>query len=65
MNNQDAQEIFSQALEIADPQERRSYLDQAWPGNADLRREVESLLAANSEAGEFLACYPRHRFRND
>lgn len=53
-SHRNAQEIFAQALDIADVMERRNYLDQACAGDAALRQEVESLLAANSAAGEFL-----------
>jgi WD40 repeat protein/serine/threonine protein kinase len=53
-NDQNAQEIFGQAVDMADGTARRAYLDQACGGDAALREEVESLLAANSAAGEFL-----------
>jgi len=46
--------VFDQALEIAAPAERRAYLDRACAGDAELRREVESLLAAHAGAGDFL-----------
>ena len=52
--NQRAEELFATAIEIADAAARRAYLDQACAGDADLRQEVESLLVANSAAGEFL-----------
>jgi serine/threonine protein kinase/tetratricopeptide (TPR) repeat protein len=47
-------DIFTQALDIPDPVERLDYLDRACASNAALRQEVDSLLAANSAAGEFL-----------
>ena len=49
-----ADQVFAQALEIADPAARQAYLDHTCAGDTALRREVESLLGANSAAGEFL-----------
>ena len=46
--------VFDQALEIAAPAERKAYLDRACADDAELRREVESLLAAHEQAGDFL-----------
>jgi predicted ATPase/serine/threonine protein kinase len=43
-------EILEQALRLA-PQERQPYLDSACRADADLRREVESLIASHEEAG--------------
>jgi serine/threonine protein kinase len=40
--------IFAAALAIPDPAERAAYLDHACAGEADLRREVEELLAAHA-----------------
>jgi len=49
-----AEAILVEALEL--PTERRaSFLDEACGGDADLRREVDSLLAADEETGDFLA----------
>lgn len=45
------EEIF-QAASPMNLRERRAFLDQACVGNEDLRREAESLLAADSEAVE-------------
>jgi serine/threonine-protein kinase len=45
--------IFEEALEIA-AEKRGEFLDEACGGDADLRREVASLLAADSEAGRFM-----------
>jgi hypothetical protein len=39
--------LFLEALEIADPSERLAYLGQACAGDAALRRQLESLLAAH------------------
>jgi eukaryotic-like serine/threonine-protein kinase len=46
-------EIYHSALELK-PDERNSFLDTACAGDDFLRREVESLLAANSAAGSFI-----------
>jgi predicted ATPase len=43
-------EILEQALRLA-PEERKAYLESACEADADLRREVESLIAAHEEAG--------------
>jgi hypothetical protein len=47
-------EIFARAKELRSPAEREGYLAEACAGDAALRQEVDSLLAANSAAGEFL-----------
>jgi WD40 repeat protein len=46
--------LLAAALEISDAAARRTYLDRACGGDAALRAELESLLAASSAAGEFL-----------
>jgi len=46
-------EIFKAAVKLT-PEQRAAYLDQACGTNAELRREVESLLRAHEEAGSFL-----------
>ena len=46
--------LLAAALEISGAAERRAYLDRACGGDVALRQEVESLLAANSAAGDFL-----------
>ena len=51
--------LLAAALEIGDTAEQRAYLDRACGGDAALRAEVESLLAANAAAGEFLL-HPAH-----
>ena len=43
-------EILEQALRLA-PQERQAYLGAACGADADLRRELESLIASYEEAG--------------
>jgi eukaryotic-like serine/threonine-protein kinase len=49
-----AREIFDHAREISDPGERSGYVRGACGGDADVLAEVESLLAADAEASEFL-----------
>jgi serine/threonine protein kinase len=46
--------IFQQALDIPDPAARAAFLDGACGSDTTLRAEVESLIAANDEAGGFL-----------
>ncbi len=46
--------IFVAALEKADPAERAAFLDQAWAGDHNLRRQVEELLRAHEAPGSFL-----------
>ncbi len=46
--------IFSEALERESPDERARYLDAACQGDADLRVQVEELLASHRAAGNFL-----------
>jgi hypothetical protein len=46
--------IFMAALEIADPAARATYLANACSGDAALRRQVETLLAAHEREGKFL-----------
>ena len=50
----DLKSIFGHALAIAAPADREAYLDQACAGNAGLRAEVEALLKASADAGQFL-----------
>jgi len=47
-------EIFAQALEKKIPAERELYLAEVCAGDAPLRQELESLLTAHTEAGEYL-----------
>src|SRR5262249_62184879 len=46
--------IFWDAGQIGSPQERQSFLDRACCGDADLRQEVEQMLALRSQADGFL-----------
>ena len=46
--------IFAAALQMASPEARANYLDEACGGDADLRRMVEELIEADAEAGSFL-----------
>ena len=48
--NQREQDIFDEAAEIGDGEERRAFLDRACHGDAALRERVESLLQAHGEA---------------
>jgi len=48
------QSIFCAALAIEDRTARAAYLDKVCVADADLRRQVESLLAAHERSGEFL-----------
>jgi hypothetical protein len=47
------EELYHSALERP-PEARQAFLDNACSQDADLRREVESLLARADEAGSFL-----------
>jgi serine/threonine protein kinase len=53
-DSQRIEAVFAGALALPDVHERIAYLDQSCAGDADLRREVESLLAAHEEADVFL-----------
>jgi hypothetical protein len=46
--------IFLAALDIADLAERTAYVERACSGDAELRRQVEALLAAHARSGSFL-----------
>ncbi|HEX8734316.1 MAG TPA: protein kinase, partial [Pyrinomonadaceae bacterium] len=48
-------EIYHSALEIDSSERRRAFVEEACADDESLRREVESLLAANSELGDFIA----------
>jgi serine/threonine protein kinase len=50
--------VFEDALGIPSPLARAAFLDKACGGNPELRREVESLLAAHEAAGGFLNAPP-------
>ena len=49
--------LFQAALDRS-PAERPAFLDHACGGDADLRREVEAMLAADAQAGAFLMASP-------
>src|SRR5499427_2189668 len=48
-------EIFGQAQQIESDTQRERYLTDACQGDAELRQQVDSLLMAHKEAGDFLA----------
>src|SRR5262245_30874126 len=54
-----AKEIFLDALDIKHPDDRRAFLDRECNGDAELRAEVEGLLAHHPHVGSFLASGPR------
>src|SRR5436309_11091003 len=51
---QHAQQLFDAALQHPS-EKRQEFLEQACGSNQELRREVESLLAAHDESGNFMA----------
>jgi len=51
---QRVQQLFDAALQLS-PEKRQEYLEQECGSNQELRREVESLLAAHGEPGSFMA----------
>jgi eukaryotic-like serine/threonine-protein kinase len=56
-------EVFSAALELA-PDERPRFLDSACGSDAELRREVDSLLRSDAAAGAFLGSVAESADRN-
>src|SRR4051812_15299277 len=46
--------VFAAAVDLATPEERAAYLDQACAGDAALRASVEALLRAHDRAGHLL-----------
>jgi hypothetical protein len=44
-------DLFTEALNRADPAERAAFLDQTCAGNSELRRRVEELLAGYADTG--------------
>ena len=48
-------EIFAQALERKSPTEHLKFLAEVCQSDSELRREIESLLRADEQAGDFLA----------
>lgn len=55
MEQLNAKSIFGKALEIEEAEKRAAYLDQVCGVNHDIKNEVEALLRAFSEAGDFLS----------
>src|SRR5207249_5589123 len=53
-NQPQVDELFDEALRRAAGQDRARYLDEVCGGELELRRRVERLLRAVSEAGSFL-----------
>jgi serine/threonine protein kinase len=51
----DKDQLFHDAAEIFDPQERAAFLDEACAGDVELRKEIEALLQHDADAGSFLA----------
>ncbi len=54
----DEEAIFHAALNIASPAARAEFLQQTCGENVELRREIEALLKAHEQAGEFLQHRP-------
>ncbi len=52
--NPDVKLIFAEALRLSVPAERAAYLDQACADKPALRQDIESLLVAHAQAGDFL-----------
>ncbi len=50
----DLEAIFSTAVELDSPEQRRAYLDEACAGHPELRPEVERLLESHRQAPDFL-----------
>jgi WD40 repeat protein len=48
-------EVFAQALRTEAPAERESYLAEACKGDPELREQVDSLLRAHEQAGDFFS----------
>lgn len=55
------EEIFSQAMQLPDTEERRQYVQQACGGDVELAQQVFSLLSAAQEASRFLESPVRRR----
>ena len=55
VNISSVEAIFSGAVEIASATDRAAYLDSACGADSELRRQVESLIAAHDRVGRFLA----------
>ncbi len=50
----EANDLFLRAIEIAAPEDRRRFLDEACAGRLDLRDCVDGLIRAGEQAGSFL-----------
>jgi len=50
---QQVKAIFNSAMQYR-PEERHSFLEEACSGDANLRSEVESLIASHEKSGEFI-----------
>ena len=50
----DIKSIFAEAIEKKSAEERAAFLDKACAGDGDVRAQVEGLLKAHSQAGDFL-----------
>ncbi|HUE73700.1 MAG TPA: protein kinase, partial [Pirellulaceae bacterium] len=56
--NPQANALFLDAVELRVPHERLEFLDRTCADNAELRAEVEAMLAASEKAGSFLEAGP-------
>ncbi len=52
--NPQANDIFLDALEIAAPTDRKAFIERACGSDAEMRAQVDSLIAASQRAGSFL-----------
>jgi WD40 repeat protein/serine/threonine protein kinase len=52
--SEDQKNIFEAAAALSDEDKRAEYLDIACRGDPDLRRQIDSLLSADEQAGNFL-----------
>ncbi|MBM4092659.1 MAG: hypothetical protein FJ276_25070, partial [Planctomycetes bacterium] len=52
--NPQANNIFLDALEIAAPADRKAFIERACGSDAEMRAQVDSLIAASQKAGSFL-----------
>ncbi len=52
--NPQANRIFLDAIEIAAPEGQNTFIERACDGDAALRKQVDSLIAASQKAGNFL-----------
>ena len=55
LSNSTLQKLFDEALRLSQPEERAGYLDRACGANGPLRPELDSLLRAHDQAGDFMA----------